>query len=120
MVSSHSSNLQMHRRQTQDLAPLHVPQLLSHYSIQSTADRLPVLVDENTCVVVEAHHAAIRPLVLLLCAHHDCVSDISSSDFVGGGDGDSVRFCAKVALLLNDYYDAVAWIQIPVSRVPIA
>lgn len=82
------SRLKVHRCKRQDLTPLVIPQLRSHNTVQSASDRLPTLVDEHTSIVVKAHNAAIRPLVLFLCPDHDRMSDISSSHLVRCRDGD--------------------------------
>lgn len=98
----------MHRRQTQNLAPFHISQLLPHHTVQSTPNRLPVLVDQHARVVVEAHDTPVLALVHLLGAHDDGVPDVAAADLVGCGDGDGVAFGAEVALLLDDDYDAVS------------
>ena len=99
----------MHRRQTQNLTPLHIPQLLPYNPIQPTPNRLPILINQHARIVVEADNTPVLALVLLLRAHHDRVPDVASADLVGGGDGDRVGFGAEVALFLHDYYYAVAW-----------
>jgi len=102
----------MHRRQTENLTPLLSPQLLSHQTRQPTPNRLPALVNQNTSVVVELHHAAVRARVLFRRPHDDCVSDVAAADFVGGADGDAAAgsgFGAEVALFLHDDDNAVAW-----------
>jgi hypothetical protein len=99
----------MHRRQTQNLTPLHISQLLSHNPIQSRPNRLSILINQHTRVVIESHDRSIFPLVLLPAAHDDCVSDVAASNFVGCGDRDGVGFGTEVSLLLDDYYYSVAW-----------
>lgn len=99
----------MHRCQTQDLRPLVIPQLLSHHAIQPRPNRLASLIYEHARIVIEIHHAAVGSLGFLRGAHHHCVSDVASSDFVCGGDGDGGAFGAEVALFLHDDDYAVAW-----------
>jgi hypothetical protein len=118
----------MHGSQTQNLGPLHVAELASNNTwrvsvdmrrpkrqrmrtIQSRADRLSSLVDENAGVVVKLDNTAVRSLVLLCGTDDNGVSDITTADFVGGTDGyaaSGAGFGTKVALLLNDDDDAVA------------
>lgn len=74
--------LQMHRCQTQYLAPLLISQLLAHHTIHPRPDRFASLVDQNASIVIESHNAPIRSLILLLRPHHDRMSNIASSDFV--------------------------------------
>lgn len=78
--------LQMHRRQTQNLAPLRALQLLSHQTAQTTANRLATLVDQHASVVVELHYAAVGARVFLCCADHYGVADVAAAHFVGGAD----------------------------------
>lgn len=101
----------MCRCQTQDLAPPHIPQLLSNHTAQSTPNWLAGLVDQDARVIVEADDAAVLSLVLLLRANDHGMTDVATTDFIGGGDGDSVGFGTEVALLLNDYNDAVSCLQ---------
>lgn len=77
---------QMHRRQTQYLTPLLIPQLLAHHTIHPTPNRLAPLIDQHARVIVELHHAAVRALVLFCRADDDGVADVAAADFVGGGD----------------------------------
>jgi hypothetical protein len=80
-------------------------------TVQSRADRLSSLVDENAGVVVKLDNTAVRSLVLLCGTDDNGVSDITTADFVGGTDGyaaSGAGFGTKVALLLNDDDDAVA------------
>lgn len=109
-----SSTLDVHGRQRQDLRPLLLPQFCCHDAADSRPNGLAGLVDQHAGVVVELDHATVRSLPLLRCAHDDCVADISSPHFVGGADGHAVAgLGSKVALLLNDYDDAVAWLRQP-------
>ena len=95
----------MHGRQTQNLTPLHIPQLLSHNPIQPAPNGFSILVYQHTRVVIESDHRSILALVLLLGPNDDGVPDVTTADFVGGGDGNGVGFGAEVALLLDyDYY----------------
>jgi hypothetical protein len=49
---------------------------------QSGSNRVPSLVDEYARVVIEPDQATVLALNLFLCPNHNCVSDVSSSDFV--------------------------------------
>ena len=104
--------LDMHGCQGQNLRPLLLPQLRRHNTADSRPNGLAGLVDQHAGVVVKLDHAAVRSLPLLRCAHDDCVADVSSSYFVCCADGHAVaRLRAEVALLLDDYDDAVAWMR---------
>ena len=81
--SSSSPPLQMHRRQTQYLTPLLASQLLADQTRKSTPNRLAALVYQHASVVVELHHAAVRPRVLLRRPHNHRVPDVAAADFVG-------------------------------------
>jgi len=74
--------LQMHRRQTQYLTPLLIPQFLAHNAIHPRSNRLTSLIDQNASIVIESHNTPIGSLILLLRPHHDRMSDIASSDFI--------------------------------------
>ena len=98
--------LDVHRRQRQDLGPLHLLELGGDDTADAGANGLAGLVDEDAGVVVELDDAAVGALPLLCGAHDDGVPDVSAADLVGGADGDAVaRLGAEVALLLdnNDY-----------------
>lgn len=100
----------MHRRQTQNLTPLLVPQLLPHDAIHARPNGLPALVNQHTSIIIKPDHTAVRPLVLLRRAHDDGVPNVAAADFVGGADGDgAARFGAEVALFLDNDDDAIAW-----------
>ena len=80
-------------------------------TVQSGADGLSCLVDEDAGVVVELDHTAILSLQLLSSADDDGVSDVATAHFVGGTDGNAASgagFGAKVTLLLHDDDDTVA------------
>lgn len=99
----------MHRRQRQDLGPLLLSELARDDAAHSRSDGLAGLVDEHAGVVVELDHAAVGPLPLLRCPHHDGVSHISSSDLVRCADGHAVAgLGAEVALLLDNHHHAIA------------
>lgn len=96
-----------------------IPQLRPDNPVQSTPNRFSTLIDQYTRIIIKAHHTPVRSLILFLRAHDDRVPDISSSDFVGGGDGDGASgagFWAEVALFLDDYYYSVTWEEGGVSR----
>lgn len=108
--------LYVHGRQRQDLGPLLLPQLRRHHAADSRPNGLARLVDEHAGVVVELDDAAVRALPLLRCAHDDGVTHVSSPYFVRGADGYAVaRLGAEVALLLDDYDDAIACDNQPMS-----
>lgn len=97
----------MRRRHTQNLTPLPPAQLGAHNAVDTRADGVPGLVDQNAGVVVEPHDAAVRPLHALPRPHHDRVPDVSSLHFVRGCRG--AHACVACAALLLDYrYEAVA------------
>jgi hypothetical protein len=100
----------MHRRQRQDLGPLHLSQFGGHDTADSGSNRLAGLVDEDAGIVVELDHAPVWPLPLLRCAHYHGMSYIASTDLVRCADGNAVAgLGAKVALLLDDYHYAIAY-----------
>jgi hypothetical protein len=81
--------LYVHGRQRQDLGPLLLPQLRRHHAADSRPNGL---------------------------AHDDGVTHVSSPYFVRGADGYAVaRLGAEVALLLDDYDDAIACDNQPMS-----
>ena len=108
----------MHRRQTQYLTPLLIPQLPPHHTAHPTPNRLPALINQHTRIIIKSYYTPIRALQLLLRAHDDGVADVAAADLVGGGDGDgapTAGFGAEGALFLDDDYDAVAWEEKGVS-----
>ena len=77
-------SLQMHRRQTQNLAPPPAPQLLAHDPIHPRPDRLAPLPHQHHGVIIKTDHAPVGSLGFLCRAHDDGVSDVAASDFVRG------------------------------------
>ena len=104
--------LQMHWSQTQDFAPLHLLQLGAHDAVQSGADWIARLGDQHTGIIVELDNAAIWASKLLLGAHNDGMANVTATDLVGGrgtdGGGAWARLWTEVALLLDNYYYALA------------
>ena len=102
----------MHRRQTQNLTPLHFLKLRSNNTIEAGTNQVTSLRDQHTRVIVELDDAAIWTRKLLLSAHDDGVADVAATHFVGcrGADGRGAwaGLGAEVALLLDDYYYALA------------
>ena len=74
----------MHRRQTQNLTPLHLLQLRSHNTIQPRTNWVSGLAYQNAGIIIELDDGAIWALQLLLCADHDSVADVTAAHFVGG------------------------------------
>lgn len=101
--------LHMHRRQTQNLTPLLLPQLRRHHPTHTRPNRLARLINQHTRIIIELDDAAIRALPFLGRSHDDGVAHVAAADFVGGGDGDGGAFGAEVALLLDYDYDAITW-----------
>lgn len=102
----------MHGRQTQYLAPLHLPQLTSNHTVQSRPDWLTSLVDKYAGIVVKLDHTTVWPLQFLGCSNDDGMTDVSSADFIGGGCTDRASracFGAEVSLLLDNDDYAIAW-----------
>ena len=102
----------MHRRQTQNLTPLHLLQFRTNNTVQSGTDRISGLANQHTSIIIKLDNASIWALELLLCADNDGVADVTAAYFVGCGCGDGTGawagFWAEVALLLDDYDDAFA------------
>lgn len=101
----------MHRRQTQNLTPPPLPQLLPHNPIQPTPNRIPTLIHQHASIIVKPYHTAIGSLVLVFRANDDGVPDVAATDLVGRADGDGTPasgFRTEVALFLDDYYYTVA------------
>lgn len=100
----------MHRRQRQNFRPLLLPQFGCYDAAHSRANGLAGLVDQHTGIVVKLDYAAVRPLPLLCCAHHDGMPYVSSADLVRCADGDAVAgLGAKVSLFLHYDDYAIAW-----------
>lgn len=76
-------SLGMHRRHTQDLAPLAPPQLGSHHAVDSRSDGVAGLADQHAGVVVELDHGSVGSLHLLPRPHDDGVSDVAALHLVG-------------------------------------
>jgi hypothetical protein len=95
----------MHRRHAQYLAPLLLPELGAHHSIDPRSYRVAGLVEEHASIVIEAHNGAIGSLCLVLGADDDGVSHIAALDFAGGRGG--VHIVTNIALLLDDDDDAI-------------
>jgi hypothetical protein len=89
------------------------PKAQNKLTVQPRPNRLPRLTNQHARIIVEPHHAPVRPLPLLLRAHDHGMPYVAAPDFVRSGDGDAAApawagFGAEVALLLDYDYDAVA------------
>jgi hypothetical protein len=92
------------------------PQLGRNNAAHPRSDGLASLIDQDACIVVKFHNAAIWPLPFLCCAYNDSMPYVSSPDLVGGTDGDGIGCLgAKISLFLHYDYDAIACA--PVSQV---
>src|SRR5581483_4974619 len=79
-------HLQDLRCERDDSHELLVAQLAAHRPEDARAPRLLLVVDEDGGVLVEADVAAVRPPLLLLCAHDHALHDVALLDR-GTGDG---------------------------------
>lgn len=68
--------------QTCDLAPTCSPKFVGHYTVDSCPQWLLLIVEQNACIIVKSNDSAVRSGHLLLCSYNDCVSYVSSSDFL--------------------------------------
>ena len=76
---------------------------------QSGADRIAVLVDQNTGVVIEFDVAAILPLQLLGRPDHDGMPYVAPPDFVGDAQSASAEgFAAEGFLLLHHHDNSIS------------
>src|ERR1700753_4012004 len=82
---SHSLPSNMRRRQTHNLAPPLLPQLLRNRPTQPRPNRLARPIDEHPPIIVKPHIAAVLPPPLLARAHDDCVPDVAAPHLVGHG-----------------------------------
>lgn len=98
----------MHRRHTQNLAPLLPPQLGAHHPVYPRSDRLATFVDQHTGIVVKAYTAAVPALDLVLCADHNGMANVTAFHFGGGGRGTHAALARGGALLLDNADNAVA------------
>lgn len=75
-------------------------------TIQSSTDRITGFVDQNTRIIVELDETSIRSLDFLARSNDYCMSNITSTDFVGDTAVCGV-FGTEVSLFLDDDDDAV-------------
>lgn len=85
-------------------------------TVHSCPDGIPCLIDQHTGIITKPHHTSIRPLQLLLHAHHNRMSNITAADFVGESGGTASLGPGGPLLLDNDDYP-VTWNRSPVSLV---
>lgn len=89
-------------------------------TINSRANRLPILPDQCTSIVIESNHHSILPLHLLGCPYYDCVPDVSSSHFVSCSSRCIARSAvAHRARLLYDDYNTITFMRVSCSVVRI-
>jgi len=108
----------MNRRQTQNLAPALLTDLLTDNAGHARPDGLTILGDQHARVVVEAHDGPVLALHLLLGAHHHRVPDVAAPHLVRRRDLRRRRRPAlrpEVALLLHHHDDAVACAALSVA-----
>lgn len=96
----------MHGGHAENLAPLPPPELGADDAVDTGADGVARLVDEDAGVVVELDDRAVGPLDLLPGPHDDGVADVAALDLVGRRRGAHAGI-RRAALLLDDGYDAV-------------
>lgn len=72
-------------RQTCDLAPSCCTKLVGHHTVDASTKRFLLVVEEYTGIIVESNDTTVRPCHLLLGAHDDGVSDVSSSHLLCAG-----------------------------------
>lgn len=81
------------------------PELKPSLTIYPRANRLPILPNQRTCIVVKPDDHPIRSLQLLPSPHHHRMSYVSALDSVDGGyalRSPSLRLFDLVRLLDND------------------
>lgn len=102
--------LRLHRGHGQNLAPLLPLQLCAHDAVDSGADGVARLVEQDTGVVVEAHDGAVAALGRVSGSDDDGVADVAALDLCGGGDACHAGG-GGAALFLNDDDDAITWVK---------
>lgn len=101
-------SLCLHGCHGQNLAPLLALQLGAHSAVDSSADGIARLVEQDAGVVIEAHDGAVTALRGVSCADDNGVADIAALDLGSGGDA-SHAGGGGAALFLDDDDDAVTW-----------
>jgi hypothetical protein len=96
----------LHRCHGQNLAPLLPLQLSSHHAVDSGADGVTRLVEQDAGVVVEAHDGAVAALGWVSGSDDDGVADVAALDLCGGGDACHAGG-GRAALFLDDNDDAI-------------
>lgn len=93
------------RGQRHDLVIFQRLQLLRHNRRNSGSQRIAVLVDQHTRIIVKTDHRPIGSSEGRLCSHHYSTADVSSLDSVVGAlAGD---FCVHGSRLFDDHGDFV-------------
>lgn len=93
------------RGQRHDLVILQRLQLLRHNRRNSRSQRIAVLVDQHTRIIVKTDHRPIGSSEGRLCSHHYSTADVSSLDSVVGAlAGD---FCVHGSRLFDDHGDFI-------------
>lgn len=98
--------LRLHRRHGQDLAPLLALELCADDAVDSGADGIARLVEQDAGVVVEADDGAVAALGRVAGADDDGVADVAALDLCGGGDAGHAGG-GGAALFLDDDDDAI-------------
>lgn len=93
-------------RQTKHLTPPPPPKLSRNSPTNPRPQGFLPIVQEHTGIIVEANHAAIGTLQLLLCANHDGVPHIAAADLGRGRGGRGAE--GNRAGFLDDDDDLVA------------
>lgn len=98
--------LSLHGGHGQNLAPLLALQLSAHSTVDSGADGVSGLVEEDARIVVEADHGTVAALGRVLGSNNDGMTDVTTLDFVGCRHaGHATR--GGTSLLLDDNDDAI-------------
>lgn len=80
--------------------------ILETRTVHSRPDRISCLIHQYTRIIAKSHYRSIISLDFFLHPHHDSMSDIAATDFVGDG----VSACIGPGLLLLDNDDySVTW-----------
>lgn len=100
----------LHRGHGQNLAPLLPLQLRAHHAVDSSADGIARLVEQDAGVVVEAHDGAVAALSSVAGSDDDGVADVAALDLCGGRDACHAGG-GGAALFLDDDDDAITWLE---------
>jgi hypothetical protein len=105
VLSSPSSSL--HRRHTENLAPLLLLELLPHDAVDSSSDGIAGFVDEDTSIVIKLDHTAVPSTDPVSRPNHNGVSNVTALDLVRVR-GRAHAFVGGTSVLLNHHHDTVA------------